>query len=107
MKSKRPALYGLIGFSVCALLIAFVWGSVWLLQTTDEIQTTQLEGTPTGKTILRTADRIEDCTTPGGECYERGQSQTTQAVGDIGKLSVYASACAADIVNKNFSVEAR
>jgi uncharacterized protein HemX len=29
------------------------------------------------------ADRIADCTTPKGECYERGQAQTKNAVNQI------------------------
>lgn len=30
-----------------------------------------------------TADQVADCTTPGGECYERGQHQTSVAVARI------------------------
>jgi hypothetical protein len=31
------------------------------------------------------ADAIQDCTTPGGECYERSQAQTAVVVGQIVK----------------------
>lgn len=31
----------------------------------------------------RTGDRIESCTTPGGECYQRGQQQTGRAIGQL------------------------
>lgn len=31
------------------------------------------------------AEAIKDCTTPGGECYERSQAQTAQVVGQIVK----------------------
>lgn len=29
------------------------------------------------------AEAIQDCTTPGGKCYERSQAQTAQVVGQI------------------------
>lgn len=41
-----------------------------------------------------TLDRIVECTTPGRECYDRGQEQTSAAVGDINRISVLAAACA-------------
>lgn len=31
----------------------------------------------------RTNDAIEDCTTPGGGCYQRGQAQTGRAIGQL------------------------
>lgn len=41
---------------------------------------------------------IEDCTTPvdqgGGECARRGEKSTGRAVSDIGRISIYAAACA-------------
>jgi hypothetical protein len=43
-------------------------------------------------------ERIADCTTPGGECYEEGQKNTGSAVTDIVDLarlaSIAAAACA-------------
>jgi hypothetical protein len=37
---------------------------------------------------------IKSCTTPGQECFERGQKQTAEAVADINRVTVYAAACA-------------
>jgi hypothetical protein len=47
--------------------------------------------------IIGTRARAEllDCTTPGGECYEKSQEQTGGAVADIVKFSRDASVAAA------------
>lgn len=37
---------------------------------------------------------IRSCTTPGMECFDRGQKQTADAVADINRVAVYAAACA-------------
>lgn len=37
---------------------------------------------------------LVDCTSPGGECYERGQERTGEAVGNINRIVVLAAACA-------------
>lgn len=37
---------------------------------------------------------IKDCTTPGGQCYERGQQQTGQAVAILQKYILIAADCA-------------
>jgi hypothetical protein len=41
----------------------------------------------------RNSDRLVDCTTPGGKCYEQGRSTTTGAVGSINKVTVAAIYC--------------
>lgn len=40
-----------------------------------------------------TADRMADCTTAGGKCYEEGRTRTSGAIGDIIKASVYMAEC--------------
>lgn len=37
---------------------------------------------------------IRSCTTPGEECYDRGQQGTAAAISDINQVSIYAAACA-------------
>lgn len=37
---------------------------------------------------------IRDCTQPGGDCFERGQKRTADAVANINLAAVYAAACA-------------
>lgn len=49
-------------------------------------------------TIARqTADtnqRMADCTTPGGHCYDEGKTRTGQAIGDIIRATIYMAECA-------------
>lgn len=52
--------------------------------------------TRTVNTAIQTLNLVRDCTEPGGKCFGDGQKRTSEAVGDIGRLSIYAAACAAD-----------
>lgn len=58
------------------------------------IETQQDTNTGTIRASERTLDRVTECTTPGRECYERGQERTASAVADINRAAVYAAACA-------------
>lgn len=62
-----------------------------------EVRNTQLEGTPTGKKLLESAEIIKDCTTPEGDCYKRAQERTADAVGDINRVVIMAAACASGL----------
>lgn len=39
-------------------------------------------------------DRLIDCTTPGGRCFEDSQKRTADAVGNLNEITVFAAACA-------------
>lgn len=96
---------------VCAT--AFILGVVVTVVSTRqiayEVQRTQLEGTPTGKKLVASADRILDCTDPGdsttgrppGECYARNLARSAEVVGDLNdyqlRIVVLAAACSADV----------
>ncbi len=41
----------------------------------------------------QTNKAIEDCSTPGGTCYEEGQKRTAAAVAALTKISIYVSQC--------------
>lgn len=77
-----------------ASLGAFVIGSIFvvtsILDLVENIRADQ-------KVNASTNARLLDCTDPEGECAKRGAKATGQAVSSIGQLSVYASACAADV----------
>ena len=107
MSKSRALLWAVLGAGFGLIVIGFMVGAVRVVGTTEDIQATQLEGTPTGKRLLETADRIEDCTTPGGTCYERTQTQTAQAVNDIGLVTVLAASCAAEMDPERMGVERR
>lgn len=44
--------------------------------------------------VTETNERMADCTTPGGRCYEEGTHRTSSAIGDIILASIYMSECA-------------
>lgn len=67
------------------------------LATTLSIREEQRVSAERGKSIKSTAEQVESCTTPEGKCFQESQRRTGEAVNSIGQLSVYASACAADV----------
>lgn len=46
------------------------------------------------KQVNRTNDRMADCTTPGGTCYETSQRRVSGAIADIVRASVFMNQCA-------------
>lgn len=85
---------------VAMLLIAVFWLLVEVTTDTNRI----VEGVEAQQDLNSgyianskdTLDRVVDCTEPGGKCFNEGAERTAEAVGNIGRLSVYAAACAAD-----------
>jgi hypothetical protein len=59
-----------------ALLVAIGW------QNNQVVRQTQ-----------QTNNRMADCTTPGGVCYEQGQKRTAAAITALTKISIYVSQC--------------
>lgn len=101
---SRAVLFAALG----ALAVGFVYvlGVVFVL--VGDIRDSQKERVPllentnaaaedaaaAALSAARAADAIEDCTTPEGTCYRDGEKRTQDAVGNIGILSAYATACA-------------
>lgn len=81
----------------------FMWVAVALLAAslTITLLVATLVGADNTNTI-RQAQRdnaetlrlIRSCTSPGMECFERGQKQTAEAVADINRVAIIAAACA-------------
>jgi hypothetical protein len=69
--------------AVMAVLVMVVVGQAVQLQKLGKIANDTRAGT----------DRLVDCTTPGGKCYEQGRSTTSGAVGSINKVTVAAIYC--------------
>lgn len=42
----------------------------------------------------RSADRVEECTTPGGRCFDDNQQRLSRTVGTINRYALAAAACA-------------
>lgn len=95
---------------VAALALALVFGAYNAYQgreTVSQIRETQVGNRATlqqaknaAVSSKRTADRIEDCTTPGGACFERSQSTTSGAIAGISTVTVRATACLAVILRQ-------
>lgn len=61
------------------------------------IRETQKSNTLLTKDTHSTADLIESCVNPDGECYLRGQRRTASAVADINRVVILAAACASGL----------
>jgi hypothetical protein len=46
-----------------------------------------------GWQVKATNDRIADCTTVGGTCYEEGRARTGAAIATLTRISIYVSQC--------------
>ena len=97
----RGVVWCLIGVLAAAIL-ANVLMTPYLVA---QVHKTQIDGTPTGKKLVTSADRILDCTDPGdkthppGKCYAQNQRRTSDAVGQIGEANIVAVVCALHVPN--------
>lgn len=83
----RAAAWVTLG-AVVALLVVLLVAAIL----TTATQTNAIRSTQQNSRDALTA--IQDCTTPGKDCFERGQKSTAKAVATINKVAVYAAACA-------------
>ena len=91
--------------TVTAVLVLACLGLLVVLL--GQVRNTQLEGSPTGKRLLESSDRVLDCTDagdptsdpprPAGDCYVQNQKRTRDVVGDIGATNILAVVCALDV----------
>jgi hypothetical protein len=76
------------------------------------IRQTQLDGTPVGKKLVESADRILDCTEAGGPgrkpgaCYTRSQTQARDVLASAQRIILISAACAVEL-NPSDPVEVR
>lgn len=93
-RRRRRVLGTVAGVAVGVLLVLLIALLIRTWTLADEIRETQRVNTGTLTTSEETLDRINDCTTPGRKCYDKGQKRTAEAVGDINRVIVLAAACA-------------
>ena len=86
--NRRTPLTLAVTYVFAAVAILLVLGM--LIRTSDNADAIR----EAQKTNTETLDRINDCTTPGRECYDDGTKRTAAAVGSINKVAVFAAACA-------------
>lgn len=96
-RRARRFLYMSMAVGISVLLMGLGYAVAAILTLTQEVRDTQLEGTPLGRQLQRSADRILDCTESQGECYKRNQRNQADAIGNINRVAVLAAACAAGL----------
>jgi hypothetical protein len=105
-RRTRRAVWVFIAAGSAALIIGLVYVVATLLDLTPEVRNTQIEGTPTGRKLVASSERILDCTEPDGACYKASQARTAKAVGDINRVIVLAAACSVGL-DPTWTVEQR
>lgn len=84
---RRAIAWFIIGVLVALLVLLAFYALLSMRVVLDNVRGAQKDARSTGV-------RIEDCTTPGRECFERGQKQTAAAVASINRVAILAAACA-------------
>lgn len=73
------------------------------LKVSSQVRDTQLEGTPVGKRLLESSERILDCTEAGsetqppGECYQRNRESTAEVLASVQRIIILSAACAVEV----------
>lgn len=99
--NRRQLVFAVLALLAMAVLLVVITAAIVGAQKSTAIRDQQQETTPLIESSNDTLDAIEklaaeirSCTTPGQDCYERGQRQTADAVDVINNAVVYAAACA-------------
>lgn len=87
---SRKVLLALVYAGIGTTIVGLIVTVIGIFGLVDAIRETQKDTNGISKVLL-------DCTDPEGECSEENQKKIAGAVNNIGRLSVYASACAADV----------
>lgn len=93
MINRRQTLWAVIVVVAGLLTIAVITAALVSATTATRIRAAQVSNTRTLDSSQRTLRLVEDCTTPGGVCYERSKKQTGDAVADINRVVILAAAC--------------
>lgn len=86
-----------LGLALCAVLAVVLFAILKAATTTDKISALQNTNARKIDASEQSLALIKSCTTPGMDCYERGQRQSAKAVGDINKVIILAAACASGL----------
>ena len=100
MRTRRAAWFA-IGVVIMALVVL---GAVTVIRTTtavELIRTEQIRNVERSKETNENTEALKEavrliisCTTPEGECSQRGQRRTGEAVASINDVIIAAAACA-------------
>lgn len=102
--ARARALKNLAAVSLILGVVVLLGFSAWTVTLIRDTQvgsrTTLQQARNAAAAAKVTADRIEDCTSPGGACFERAQRQTSGAVAGINTITVRAAACMTAILQQ-------
>jgi hypothetical protein len=97
----RLGLWVVASVSAVALVIGMIVGVLAIYELTEATRATQLSNAQrsqdtkaAAEQAARSADRIEDCTTPGRECFEESQQRLGRTVGSLNDYALAAAYCA-------------
>jgi hypothetical protein len=96
-RTRRQVGGAILGVCIGGLVILVLALMVRTWSLTDQIRAGQIENTHARESSDRTLQAVRSCTTPGQSCYDRGQSQTAKAVGDINRVVILAAACSSSL----------
>lgn len=97
----RSLLIFVIGMGVTAILVLLIGAVITSATKSTQIRDQQQQNSPLIANSDETLQLIKACTTPGLRCYERGQRQLADAVGNVNRVVVLAAACASGPVTKS------
>jgi len=92
-ETARAALWTRI--LVVSGIVFSVVVAILLLATVLIVRQTQVDNAERAEDTKVLAEQIKSCTTPGGECFQRGERRTAKAVGAIGAVNKRSAAAAA------------
>lgn len=98
-RATRAAFWTRLFLIVASALLALSLTALLVLALS--IHNTQIDGTPTGRKLLASADRIIDCTDPDGKCTKENEKRTAGIVTQLDqndrRNAALAAACAAQV----------
>ena len=96
--TRRQVLWSVVALAVALLVVVVASAVVVSAVKSTSIRETQTQNTDLLEKTDETLQIMRGCTTPGEECYDRGQRRTAELVAhltsDLTRVSAYAAACA-------------
>ena len=91
-----------------ALLLGVIAMLAATLELAGEVRDTQIEGTPLGKQLAASSERILDCTESTGVCYQRNQQRTAELVTGLNdyqlKVVAAGAACSSKFTDRDLPI---
>lgn len=96
--TRRQVLIAALAGGVAVLVVVAVTAVIVSAVKSTSIRETQTENTTLIENTSKTLEIMQGCTTPGEECFDRGQERTAELVAgltsDLTRVTAYAAACA-------------